>query len=93
MSVIPQTLRASGGLRPLCPLPGLCPGLAGDLKRSPDPSRTHAPTLLTTIPGSAPAVVEGAVHNILVHYMTIIFIIGQKPTRACVVLFKYADYK
>jgi hypothetical protein len=26
------------------PLTGLCPGPAGDLKRSPDPSSTHAPT-------------------------------------------------
>jgi hypothetical protein len=43
MSVIPQTPRASGGLSPLGPLPGLCLGPAGDLKRSPDPSPTHAP--------------------------------------------------
>ena len=27
---------------PLGPLPGFCPGPAGDLKRSPDPSPTHA---------------------------------------------------
>jgi hypothetical protein len=40
------------GLSPLGPLPGLCLGPAGDLKRSPDPSPTHAP--LTTNPGSAP---------------------------------------
>ena len=53
MSVIPQTPRVSGGLRPPGPLPGLCLGPAGDLKRSPDPSPTHAP--LTTNPGSAPA--------------------------------------
>ena len=53
MSVIPQTPRASEGLSPLCPLPGLCLGPAGDLKRSSDPSPTHAP--LTTNPGSAPA--------------------------------------
>ena len=52
MSVIPQTPRASGELAPLGPLPGLCLGPAGDLKRSPDPSPTHAP--LTTNPGSAP---------------------------------------
>ena len=47
MSIIPQTPRASGGgggLAPLDPLPGLCLGPAGDLKRSPDPSPTHAPT-------------------------------------------------
>ena len=30
MSVIPQTPRASGGLNPLGPLPGLCLGPAGD---------------------------------------------------------------
>ena len=41
-----------GDLAPLGPLPGLCLGPAGDLKRSPDPSPTHAP--LTTNPGSAP---------------------------------------
>jgi hypothetical protein len=35
MSVIPKIPRASGGL---CP-----PGPAGDLKRPPDPSHTHAP--------------------------------------------------
>ena len=40
MSVIPQTSRASGGLRPLS---GLCPGPARDLQRSPDPSPTHPP--------------------------------------------------
>jgi hypothetical protein len=43
MSVIPQTPRDSGGLRPPDPLPGLCLGPAGELKRSPDPSPTHAP--------------------------------------------------
>ena len=32
-----------GGLAPLSPLPGLCPGPAGDRMRSPDPSPTHAP--------------------------------------------------
>ena len=53
MSVIPQTPRASRGIRPLGPLPGLCPGPAGDLKRPPDPSPTYAPPL-TTNPGSAP---------------------------------------
>ena len=52
MSVIPKIPRASGGLAPLCPLPGFYPGPAGDLKRLPDPSPTHAP--LTTNPGSAP---------------------------------------
>ena len=31
------------GFVPLDPLLGLCPGPAGDLKRSPDPSPTHAP--------------------------------------------------
>jgi hypothetical protein len=52
MSVIPQTPRAYGGPRPLGPLTGLCPGPAGDLMRSPDPSPTHAP--LITNPGTAP---------------------------------------
>ena len=37
---------------PLGPLPGLCLGPAGDLKRSQDPLSTHA--LLTTNPGYAP---------------------------------------
>ena len=37
------------------PLPGLCLGPDGDLKRSSDPSPTHAPPL-TTNPGSAPGV-------------------------------------
>ena len=32
-----------GGFDPLGPLPGLCPGPAGDRMRSPDPSPTHAP--------------------------------------------------
>jgi hypothetical protein len=32
-----------GGFVPLGPLLGLCPGPAGDLKRSADPSPTHAP--------------------------------------------------
>ena len=41
-----------GGLALLVPLPGLCLGPAGDLKRSPDPSPTHAP--LTTNSRSAP---------------------------------------
>ena len=39
MSVIPK-------------IPRFYPGPAGDLKRSPDPSPTHAP--LTVNPGSAP---------------------------------------
>ena len=42
-----------GGKAPLGSLPGFYPGPAGDLKRSPDPSPTHAPPL-TTNPGSAP---------------------------------------
>jgi hypothetical protein len=54
MSVIPQTPRVSRGLCPLGPLPGLCIGPAGDLKRSPDTLPTHAPPPLTTNPGSAP---------------------------------------
>ena len=37
---------------PLCPLPGLYSGPAGDLKRSTDTFPTHA--LLTTNTGSAP---------------------------------------
>ena len=52
MSAIPKIPRASGGIAPLGPPPEFCPGPAGDLKRSPDPSPTHAP--LTTNPGSAP---------------------------------------
>jgi hypothetical protein len=32
-----------GGFVPLSLLPGLYPGPAGDLKRPPDPSHTHAP--------------------------------------------------
>jgi hypothetical protein len=43
MSVIPQTPTASRGLRPLSTLPELCNGPAGDPKRSPDTSPTHAP--------------------------------------------------
>ena len=40
----PQSLEGGGGggFAPLDPLLGLCPGPAGDLKRSPDPSPTHA---------------------------------------------------
>ena len=54
MSVIPQTPELPGGFAPPPgPLPGLCLGPAGDLKRPPDPSPTHAPPL-TTNPGSAP---------------------------------------
>ena len=56
MSVIPQTPRAYGGPRPLGPLTGLCPGPAGDLMRSPDPSPTHAP--LITNPGTAPDILR-----------------------------------
>jgi hypothetical protein len=52
MSAIPKIPRTSGGFAPLGPLPGFYPGPAGDIKRSPDPSPTHAP--LTTNPGSAP---------------------------------------
>ena len=37
----PRSFR--GELRPWCPLPGLCPGPTGDLKRSPDPSQTFVP--------------------------------------------------
>ena len=51
--LIPKIPRASGGKAPLGPLPGFYSGPAGDLKRSPDPSPTHAPPL-TTNPGSAP---------------------------------------
>ena len=50
----PQSLRG-WGVRPLDPLLGLCPGPAGDRKRSPDPSPTHAPPPLIPNPGSAPA--------------------------------------
>jgi hypothetical protein len=54
MSVIPQTPRAygGGGFVPLDPLLEFCPGPAGDIKRSPDPSPTHVP--LIPNPGSAP---------------------------------------
>ena len=38
----PQSL-GGRGFAHLDPLLGLCPGPAGDLKRSPDPSPTHAP--------------------------------------------------
>ena len=52
MSVIPQTPQSfRGAYPPLRPLPGLCLEPAEDLKRSPEPSPTHAP--LTTNPGSA----------------------------------------
>ena len=53
MSVIPQTPRASGGFRPLGPLPGLYPRPAGDLKAVPRPLAYPRPPL-TTNPGSAP---------------------------------------
>ena len=63
MSVIPQTPRAAGGggFAPLGPLPGLYLGPAGDVKRSPDPSPTHAP--LTTNSGSAPVYMKPCVLN------------------------------
>ena len=61
MSVIPKIPRASGGKAPLGTLPGFYPGPAGDLKRSPDPSPTHAPPPLTTNPGSAPG--RGGYYN------------------------------
>ena len=54
--LIPKIPRASGGFAPLGSLPGFYPGPVGDLKRSPDPSPTHAPPLLTTNPGSAPGI-------------------------------------
>ena len=64
MSVILKIPRASGGICPwapyqsstLGPLPEFYPGPAGDLKRSPDPSPTHAPPLPTN-PGSAPDII------------------------------------
>ena len=49
MSVIPQTPRASGASPPWASYKDS----AGDIKRSPDPSPTHAPPL-TTNPRSAP---------------------------------------
>ena len=52
MAVIPQTAIASGRLRPQEPPTRALPWTRWDLKRSPDPSPTHAP--LTTNPGSAP---------------------------------------
>ena len=40
----PELMRGGGGgFAPLGPLPGLCLRPAGDIKRSPDPSPTHAP--------------------------------------------------
>ena len=33
-----KTLELPGGFVPLAPLPGLCPGPTGGLKRPPDPS-------------------------------------------------------
>ena len=55
MSVIPQTPRAygGGGFVPLDPILGLCPGPAGDLKRSQIPLLLTPP--LIPNPGSAPA--------------------------------------
>ena len=50
MSVIPKIPRASGGFAPLGPLPGFCPGPAGDLK-----TLAYSRPPLTTNPGSAPA--------------------------------------
>jgi hypothetical protein len=53
MSVIPQTPRAygGGGFVPLDPLLGLCPGPAGDLKRSLGTLRgPQIPLLLTPPP-------------------------------------------
>ena len=50
MSVIPQTPRASRGLRPLAPYQGSALDPLG--MRSPDPSPTHAPLILN--PGSTP---------------------------------------
>ena len=47
----PQSL-GGRGFAHLDPLLGLCPGPAGDLKQSPDPSPTHAPLIAN--PGSAP---------------------------------------
>jgi hypothetical protein len=76
MSAIPKTPELQGGFAPLGPLPGFYPGPAGDLKRSPDPSPTHAP--LTTNPGSAPdfgvclikmGVLKGKVNNIVSYAM------------------------
>ena len=39
----PELTGVGVGFVPLDPLLRLCPGPAGDLKRSPDPSPTHAP--------------------------------------------------
>ena len=52
MSVIPQSPRASRGLRPLGPLPGFCLGPAGDAVTRP---LVYSRPPLTTNPGSAPA--------------------------------------
>ena len=57
MSAIPQTPRAlegGGGFAPWAPYQGPAYDPLGDIKRSPDPSPTHAPPPPTTIPGSAP---------------------------------------
>jgi hypothetical protein len=40
---MPTHILGGRGFAPLEPLLGLCPGPAGDLKRSPDLSPTHAP--------------------------------------------------
>jgi hypothetical protein len=61
------------------PLSGLCLGPAGDLKRSPDPSPTHAP--LTTNPGSAPGtyiIIRCLADINLCYYQTVV-----APLMAC----------
>ena len=53
MSVIPQTPQSfwgGGCFAPMGPLPGLCPGSAGDRVRSPNPSPAHPPLLQTLDP-------------------------------------------
>ena len=53
------SLRASRGLCPLAPLPGLCPGPTGGLKRPPDPSPNNfAPPPPFLIPGYGPVLIR-----------------------------------
>ena len=54
MYVLPQSPRPGGGIFPWAPYQGSVLEQLGDLKRSPDPSPTHAPPLIPN-PGSGPA--------------------------------------
>ena len=48
-----KLLELPGGFAPLDPLPGLCPGPTGGLKRPPDPSPICVP-ILHFVPSYAP---------------------------------------